>query len=351
MAKIVWVLGAGFSRSLGGPLMADLFTEEADNVTRIFYPKDKFPLLGEEVTTRATKLFRYGARPGGVEKLWGDPEEYLARLDTAVRRGADSSTWEHLTHVLARSYATTRTYTLDEVSNAARRVLAAQCSAFLQEIDTTEEKWTPYHHWSNQLGRHDTVMTFNYDQVLENLADAGASFSFRLPGQKIYTVGSSWVLKLHGSIDWRMTSSEGNTSCVRAGRCFALTGPADELVIAGPGPQKRDTINDQLSDLWNDAEERLQQCDGIVFLGYRFPDADASAVDRFIRAIIQNNNPKLKIYVVLGNSSPDAAGVVEMLQRIVRTPKPEMSVFHSSLRAERFIACYDKDRFAAELEM
>ena len=52
----------------------------------------------------------------------------------------------------------------------ARRSLAAECSAFLLELDPNDERWRPYEKWVRGLQpRKDTVICFNYDCVLETL--------------------------------------------------------------------------------------------------------------------------------------------------------------------------------------
>ena len=44
------------------------------------------------------------------------------------------------------------------------------CSVFLQHAETSGEKWGPYIRWASKLRPSDTIITFNYDLVLEKLA-------------------------------------------------------------------------------------------------------------------------------------------------------------------------------------
>jgi hypothetical protein len=57
------------------------------------------------------------------------------------------------------------------VRTTARRLVAAECAAFLQHVDPTREQWRPYRRWAASLTPNDTVVTFNYDRVLEMLHD------------------------------------------------------------------------------------------------------------------------------------------------------------------------------------
>jgi hypothetical protein len=71
----VWILGAGFSKSLGGPLLVDLFRQQARG--------DLEKVLGRPLATEVTwvqALFNYGK---DIEHLWGDAEEFLAYTEAA----------------------------------------------------------------------------------------------------------------------------------------------------------------------------------------------------------------------------------------------------------------------------
>lgn len=64
--KIVWILGAGFSRSLGGPLLADLFSQEKRLELKERYPECDALWRFTEVVVAST-LFAYG---NGVPEGW-----------------------------------------------------------------------------------------------------------------------------------------------------------------------------------------------------------------------------------------------------------------------------------------
>jgi hypothetical protein len=49
-------------------------------------------------------------------------------------------------------------------------MLAAECSAYFEQADTGFDKWSPYCTWLARRTPADTVVTFNYDLVLETIA-------------------------------------------------------------------------------------------------------------------------------------------------------------------------------------
>src|SRR5260370_39802665 len=99
--NVVWILGAGFSRPLGGPLLRDFFRPETLAKLRAYYEADRYPLLYGAECRVAHALYNYGIafRNGKVpadraidpnvrnfegEHIWEDAEEFIAFLETAA---------------------------------------------------------------------------------------------------------------------------------------------------------------------------------------------------------------------------------------------------------------------------
>src|SRR5690349_5186392 len=71
--KRVWIVGSGFSRPLGGPLLADLFSRRFQ--TRV---AARFPTLGHAPETiELYEFFHFGLR----EKHFEHAEDFLVLLD------------------------------------------------------------------------------------------------------------------------------------------------------------------------------------------------------------------------------------------------------------------------------
>src|SRR5204862_426480 len=71
----VWILGAGFSKSLGGPLLVDLFRQE--------YLQDLAQVLTNDLANDLTwvqALYNYGRHE---EHVWENAEDFLAYVDAA----------------------------------------------------------------------------------------------------------------------------------------------------------------------------------------------------------------------------------------------------------------------------
>src|SRR4051812_45259845 len=79
--KAVWILGSGFSKSLGGPLLNDLLTERG----RVEIAS-RFPKLSD-LWGKAHKVYQEHLRNDEVKagaRLWAHAEEFLDLVDVAV---------------------------------------------------------------------------------------------------------------------------------------------------------------------------------------------------------------------------------------------------------------------------
>lgn|SRR6266849_4254359 len=96
--KVVWILGAGFSRSLGGPLFETLFGPWLMAHLEAHFPQNEFPHLYGNASNIAHWLYNFGrqfslGRADGPpawhprvlgQRLWDDAEQYLQILDGAA---------------------------------------------------------------------------------------------------------------------------------------------------------------------------------------------------------------------------------------------------------------------------
>jgi hypothetical protein len=284
MSGTVWILGAGFSKSLGGPLLDDLFAGWLVKDIRV-----KFPAFAEQpladVTSKLVARFEEQQHT-----LWRDAEDYLDRLESAVEQGRGSDAWTVMTEIMRMNHG------LEFVLNSTRRLFAASCSAFLKDCDPGTERWRPYRDWFARIHFNDTIITFNYDGVLEALNDTiREKLWFYLPGEM--DASGVPVLKLHGSVDWRRT---GGGMFERTGDpFFAVSSPPSEFAIATPGPRKQSLVN-ELDQLWRKAESSIESARRIVFLGYRFPETDAESRRRLLSAIHRKVGGAFQMQTILG---------------------------------------------------
>lgn len=304
----VWILGAGFSRGLGGPLFRDLFrSDQRIHASGVKLPKSAIDLMG---------LYRKYAdqeTAASVGVLWRDPEEFIEVLESAKAPGRARD----LLNVQSPG-------TPDELADLARRLLAVECSQFLRGANPESERWQPYQTWSSDLNKTHTVVSFNYDRVIEMLGNRHATkfYSVVVPTDEVALsrvrhMGCAPVLKLHGSVDW--VTRNGRVEQDTSDDLPATAVSGTDIVIAVPGPEKGEFGRrfKEIGSLWRAALEATKNAGRIVFLGYRFPVTDAFARVQFLNAIkFAAKGQRLKrVEIVLGPDErhPDVARMQRLL--------------------------------------
>ncbi len=152
------------------------------------------------------------------------------------------------------------------------------------------------------LKEGDTILTFNYDTVIEGAFDRESLWTPRGGyGDGVHGVRSGWskkwfndrnilhqresklrLLKLHGSINWT-TYKTGRVKLkdrpfvVRAGRF-------EKVSILAPGWNKKIDTH-PYKPLWKEARLRLEQCKTLAIIGYSLPEADLLAKALFSEVV------------------------------------------------------------------
>src|SRR6187402_940335 len=163
MAKRVWILGAGFSRALGGPLLADMLSMRSWQRLKArwsgMFEVERLFQTGHQSLVYA--LYHYGRNcPEGYlldsdlgmsgEDLFSDAEDFLVQLSSPEQRF-----WEDLSKRAFRTFER-HGYKLiwpDELSlprleRAARRLMAAECEMFIDERAAEKGAiWEPFRRW------------------------------------------------------------------------------------------------------------------------------------------------------------------------------------------------------------
>ena len=296
--KVVWVLGAGFSQGLGGPLLKHLFRRGSVGDVSVRY--SHFGKLSGPAVDRVRVLYELGSTNEMVrpfvtgnevqgELLWEDAEQFIDYLDTAAEPqktgGTPQPLFDRLRLLQHKHFDGAED--INDLRTAARRLIAAECSAFLEGVDVEQERWEPFRAWERELGADDTIVTFNYDRVVEKLRVARPASKVEIirPGSpddlKNARDGKRCVLlKLHGSVDWKLVGGDkGHVEVMDKEPLFALDCPAAEIAIATPGPSKKRLTKHGSAfwDLWAEAKRAIGEASAVVFLGFRFPETDAAA--------------------------------------------------------------------------
>lgn len=308
----VWILGAGFSRGVGGPLMDQLLSPWGYRRALSIFGRPEF----QAATWQAFALYHFGTgfRLGPVERIqhstkgqqcWSDAEEYLEDLSTATsnprRHEALAHLWNDLRVALVPGSSDVQMLPIRKFEQAARCAVAAATSAFhfdeTRESVREKERWNPYLRWFRHLGDNDTLITFNYDSVVELLSDDGGQ-CVNVEGISPATSAGAGPLlcKLHGSTDWFEKDGGFAPAQNTFDRIVSLQAP----LIAVPGPSKAAFSSALFAGLWKKAEDAIRSADQIFFVGYRFPKTDAVAAHRLLDALAQNPKPKLRVFTCLG---------------------------------------------------
>lgn len=313
--KRVWVLGAGFSRPLGGPLLPDVFSMRSWHKLR-----DCFPATFEEMqpaVAAAYAIFHYGsnfpedylflqtesARTG--ERIFGDAEHFLVELPmmgerqfSHLRREARRTLYEvsKRAHPRLVELAALESLTQDAVVQGAKVVMACECEAFMSTVREQLEPSIPFLKWAGALSRQDTIVSFNYDRVVEELL--GKRLSVAGSEQPDTTPSDAPTLcKMHGSVDWVQQGEK----LVR-NECLALDATGYNPMIAAPGKNKTDLTSGEgaLTPVWDIARTALREASEVNIIGYGMPESDAKARQFFIDNLRQNATQRLSVRLVLG---------------------------------------------------
>lgn len=337
--RIVWVLGAGFSVHLGGPVFRDVMSPAARTKLEGF--------MGEEISDAMRfahflynwgTAFKYGTldawpRHSG-QLLWPDAEVFVDTLETACERSQNSTVFRGIERALQAMGLPhlANEDAIKRLRDGARRLLAADCSAFL-DGNESGERWVPYKRWLDQLSPNDVVISFNYDCVVEKIHGFEEKATVVLPGAPVAAgvqVPRVPLYKLHGSVDWVRAENDHHHIERTNERLSALKLPAERLVLGVPGPAKP-KVATELNVLWEGALEALKKAHAIIFMGYRFPPTDSEALQKLLGAITQNEEFYLALHAVLGpGRSDDVVRMERLLEfavgnggRLVMDPAPE----------------------------
>ena len=359
----VWILGAGFSASLGAPLLQDLLSfrlrsrlKNAGLLKKNAEDLDPGPDRGQaRLQELVYALYHYGSgfsegyllephetTPRSEKGLWRHPEEYLERLDELALAGANDELAQIRDRFLAALQASGSSRLMStlqegyrkldlpplqasEFADEARKIVAAECCEFLRQVTARSERAKPYVHWLHQLGKtsQDTIVSFNYDCVVEKLSKgvnrevlvAGVDGEIEAQEHRSKTMGSPLLIKLHGSVDWERNTTPDNGHAFPFRRSSDAEYAANNVgVLSTPGASKLSSCEGEFAPLWQLAKRKLIDAQEVVFVGYRIPESDAAAREMLLDALAENEESSVFVRVVLGRPSFDRERLVSLLE-------------------------------------
>jgi len=266
----VYVLGSGFSVAAGAPLSRQV-------LTRMFSPENLTPELAELEQWLARHLFQH--RPNWQEEA--NIEEVVTRLD------------------LYRYYQALSDKETKELIN--REELLLMVFTQLLQPDCVNRNLELYRYFVNLLRPGITVITFNYDLILEAaLSRAGALYFYPHLGdvnEDIISKGIK-ILKLHGSLNFYFCPKCGyvhdftsrftqRPSLLKAQgitlRCIKCEESEDaqlKHLMVAPTLFKSYSIP-LLRQWWFEAFQALSGASEVYFIGYSIPRSDLLSAQLF----------------------------------------------------------------------
>ena len=233
--RVVWLLGAGFSKPLGGPLFSELLSPKvAPWVNSWLASKDVPEARHPE---EAVGIFIDGKKAG----LWDDAEECLSMIDDAV---ADPTTMKVIGSTLHMHLGRGE---IERMRRVMRHFVGAATAHFVArvvEAGVLPESWGPFLLWADTLSDRDSIISFNYDRVVEHL--------LKLKGRK-----PAVLAKLHGTVPEALADD--------------IRDDKDLSSIATPGPGKSKNMDETRTEAWDNAAVALKNAQRLVVIGYSFP--------------------------------------------------------------------------------
>lgn len=325
--------------------MEDLLTERGNRETHAQYGKLPDRSLVYLIYEK------YG--PRSSVRFWSHAEEFLDFTDAALE--APDSTRRNLLDGFIRGTGHAEPPSVEQFRKLAILAVAAECSAFVDRGSVRSETWRPFVDWAGRLAERDTVITFNYDRVIERLGEADGvrlvgERSVIRPGETV-KAGVCPVFKLHGSTTWGVDKTGGFSAFDT--KQFMDGKLEFENLIATPGTTKLGHCEGLLKPLWEKAIDRLRAADVVVFLGYRFPPSDSHSRKTLLGAIRDSSRGYLRVHTVLGPDRPtDSARLATMLKSVLegrgRSPRSrpddyrnnQYNVVEQPLYAQDFLTIY-----------
>ena len=307
--KHVYILGAGFSRPLGGPLFNNLLTME--------YWKSHSEKIGlaAEMRDCLELLHRPGTRP--IDEALGlssrlNAEELIALLEwcylnpNSIR---SKLVYEPFPVIAAKIMSLKDTGRfLRKVYMDLKRLVACQCNTFTQHLEAETDLVAPYVAWLKNLTPRDTIVSFNYDTAVESIAQTCGIVFPKEVG--CYATNTPHLMHVHGCVNWVLGGDDKITY-----REYAYSKVVN-LSIGLPGIAKaRITENDQIRLLWDSMKHALSDADVISIIGYSMPATDNMAR----QAILDSLRTGQRVNLVLGNDSFTAGRMQSLIQPIVGT--------------------------------
>jgi hypothetical protein len=332
----VYILGAGFSRPMGGPLFKELFTKPIlfnyEMHTSVDGSKARLAMAVQQLNYKYPDLL--------AEKVFTDAEHFLELCDS-VLHGKEQLFLNRFKQSFNGLYENIRVVnpTKSDIDlfqtffDAATIHIAIDTNTFIEQVPDDNDRWKPYIHWFKGLGKTDSIVTLNYDLLVETIATKdgrpfpGREFKSKeelclvdeLLNQNENHPDLPMLFKLHGSVDWIELEGKAWVKRYNVDDYFHGQTP----LLGTPGTTKASLSKGCLDKVWGSAIEKIKEAHVISIVGYSLPETDNDFRIKLLDSIIGSHGNLKAINIVLGPPTPHSQRARTILEQATRQFAPD----------------------------
>jgi hypothetical protein len=333
----VYILGAGFSYPMGGPLFRELFSTHYNRIV----PEIEFQVNPEAwILSRIAKEVPYVFERLKKATNNADAEQFLELCSYSNLPGyawflnsfLKELPWIQSAYVDSGMPFSESDAELHCVNGTLIR-LGLETSHFVNITPPGSERWIPYDNWFHRLGKSDTIITLNYDLLVESLAlRANRPFHERrfngrdelrlvdeLLDQNEKHPDLPMLCKLHGSVDWIVQNGKAYAKRFNVYDYFEGLPP----LLGTPGTGKVGLSKGSLDKVWLTALDRIRSAHVISIVGYSLPETDNDFRIKLLNSITGTLGNLKAINIVLGPPTPHTQRARAILEQATRLFAPD----------------------------
>lgn len=329
----VFILGAGFSKAAGMPLLPEFMSRMRDTLELVDgLPEESYKAL-ESVLSQRAMLSRVREKINidldNVEQLFGlidaanpHSSSFLTDEEKAIRKGISATLLSSMKETATTSCQMKNSVAIALekygcISHLTQETLSQPGRTSFVDVDPyvlfcllVSHKLDP--EASPSSYQEDILITFNYDLVIEKaLTTLGLKPDYQL--QPIYQPTNIWIgpdgpipiLKLHGSINWSMDSVTRQVSVADPNE---LISDPNRFPVIVPPTWNKGASFDILDNIWGRAIGALNRATRVFIIGYSMPKSDIF-FEHFLAAGLLYND-RLRSFTVV---DPKADQIKERL--------------------------------------
>lgn len=334
----VYILGAGFSATANAPLLYDFLDKSREllddpNSGLDGYERSEFRSVFDFRRKMAQAREKVKLDLDNIEQLFGlvEMEQRLGLGTSDVRSATVYLIAKTLELMIAKNRYRPEIAFFPDSLTAGSDELLKQYNLRRREGFTTPKYSLDIYDFfamliggqfdlpENRTHRTDTVITFNYDLVLDHaLRRAGVAIKYHLPPQYVSVPaanvdGGISLLKLHGSTNWGVCSkckkhivvsvdkASSSAAIFRNTECKECRAKAFQPMLVPPSWDKTE-YRDLIQPVWKQAVTELQHATRICIIGYSLPESDAYF--KYLLALGLSENHSLYKFVVVDLAKP-----------------------------------------------